>query len=160
MPFVLQHEFFLVLHCCFAIAFCAHASLIALQVHLGLCQHVLVTLERTLRLQKIGAILARIDVNQRIAFTYQLPFLKVHGDDHAIHLRSNRIGIYRSHRADRVNVNADVTLLGRHGRDRDLWRRGLLLFRSLVVAPYQHDGQHAVASNNRINVTIHHFLRR
>jgi len=105
-------------------------------------KHVLVALERTLRLQKSRAVRTRIDVNQRIALTYQLTLLKMHGHNRACHLAGNRIGIERGNRTDGVKINADVTCLSRRASNRDLRRRGLGFVRGLVMAPHQHDCQH------------------
>ena len=95
-----------------------------------------------MRLQKNGAVRTRIDVNQRIALTYPLTLRIMHGNDQAIHLAGNRIGIDRGDGADGVKVNADVTLLSRRTRNGDPRRRGRDFFRGIEVAPYQHDRKH------------------
>ena len=71
---------------------------VAFQVHLRLGEQILVSLQRPLRLQERCAVRTRIDINQRIALVYPLTLFIMHGDDQAIHLAGNRIGIYRSDR--------------------------------------------------------------
>ena len=107
---VLQHKLFLVIQDLLCDGVARPRGTVAFKVHLCLGEHVLVSLQRALRLQKRGAVWTRIDVNQRIALTYQLTLRIVHGDDQAIHLAGNRIGIDRSDRTDGVKVNADSHL--------------------------------------------------
>ena len=135
---VLQHQLFLVIQDLLCDGVARPRGTVAFKVHLCLREHILVSLQRALRLQKRGAVRTRIDVNQRIALLYQLPSCIVHGDDQAIHLAGNRIGIDRSDSADGVKVNADVAFLRRRARNRDLRRRGVTFF-AARVAPYQHD---------------------
>jgi hypothetical protein len=63
----------------------------------------------------------------------------VHGDDQAIHLAGNRIGIDGSDGTDCIKVNADVTFLGRRARNGDFRRGGRGFFRGIVMTPNQHD---------------------
>ena len=99
-----------------------------------------------MRLQKRGAVGTRIDVNQWIALLYALTLLKLHVNHQAIHLAGNRSGIYRSDRADGVQIDADVALGSRGSRNGDPDHLGSSRGRRrflccLVVAPDQHQRQ-------------------
>ena len=89
-----------------------------------------------MRLQETGAVGAGIDVNQRIALTYDLALRIVDGNDLTIYLAGNRIGVDGSHRADLVQVNADVPRLGGRGCDVDLLWCGRCFFLAFVVMPH------------------------
>src|SRR4029077_15615641 len=50
-----------------------------------------------------------------------------------------RSGIHRSHRTDRIQINADITFLSGRGRNGDLRGCGRGFFRAILVAQYQHE---------------------
>jgi hypothetical protein len=88
------------------------------------------------------ALRAHVDVNERIVLTYSLTLRIMHGNDQAIHLAGNRIGIDRGYGADGIKVDADVTLLGRRGRNGDPRRGracGRRFFGFLVVVQNQEE---------------------
>ena len=66
---VLQHELFLVIQDLLCNGVARPRGAVAFKVHLRLGEHILVSLQRPLRLQERRAVRTRIDVNQRIALT-------------------------------------------------------------------------------------------
>ena len=141
---VLQHELFLVIQDLLRDGVARPRGAVAFQVHLCLGEHIFVSLQRPLRLQKRCAVRTRIDVNQRIALTYPLTLREMHGNDQAIHLAGDRIGIDRRDRADGVQVDADIALLRRRGRNGDpdhlrVCRSSRRFLGGLVMAPDQYE---------------------
>src|ERR1035438_1884153 len=67
--FFLQDKLFLVVQELFLDRVASPCDAVAFKVHLGLCEHVLISLQCALRLQKSRAERTRIDVHQRIALT-------------------------------------------------------------------------------------------
>ena len=128
--FILQHQFFLIIQDLLGNGIARPCGLIALKVHLGLCQQVLVPFERSLRLQKRCHVLTIIDVRQPISLLDELTLLVVHRKDHPGHLAKNGRGIDRSDRSDRVQIDSDVPFFGRGSRNRD-WRLRAVLDSSL-----------------------------
>ena len=76
--FVLQNNFFLVVQLLLGDGIARPGIAIALHVHLGLRQQTRIPLERSLCLQQLGAIWARVDLNQRLAAMHDLSFPVVH----------------------------------------------------------------------------------
>jgi hypothetical protein len=97
---VLEHELFLVVQDLLCNGVARARGTVASQVHLGLRQHIFVSLQRPLRLQQHGAVGTRIDIHQRIALLYDLTLLIVDGHDQPGHLAGNRSGIDRGYRTD------------------------------------------------------------
>ena len=64
---VLQHQLFLVVQDLLGDGVAPPGGAVALEVHLRLREHILVALQRPLRLQQRGAVGTRIDIDQRIA---------------------------------------------------------------------------------------------
>ena len=91
----------------------------SVQVHLRLRQHPLVPIQNSLRLKQSRLIRPRVDLNQRIALTHHLALGEMHLNHNPVDLAGDRRGIYGSHRADRVQIDADVPLPGRHRCDCD-----------------------------------------
>ena len=116
---LLQHELFLVIHDLLCNGVACPRCTVAFKVHPCLGEQILVSLQGPLRLQERCAVRAGIDVDQRIAFTYPLTLLVLHGDDEAVHLTGNQIGIGRGDRADCVKVDADVAFSSRRARNGD-----------------------------------------
>ena len=145
---VLQNKFFLIIQDLLCNGVACPGGTVPFQVHLRLGEHVLVSLEGSLCLQKSCAVRTGIDVDQRVALPNQLTLLVVHGDDEAVDLAGNRIGIDRGHRADFVKIDADVTFRSGRGRNVDLRRRGRGFFLAFVVAPYQHHSKHEQEQQN------------
>ncbi len=69
---VLQHKLFLVVQDLLRNGVARPRGAVAFKVHLRLGEHILVSLQRPLRLQKRRAVRTRIDVDQRIALLYPL----------------------------------------------------------------------------------------
>jgi len=132
---ILQDNFFLIVQELLLDGIAGPRGAVAFHIHLRLCEYVLIALQRALRLQEIRLILARIDVDQRIALADHLPFFKVHGYNQAVNLAGNGVGIDRGYGSDFVKVNADVALGGCDRGDCDFGRCGRGLLRFLVVPP-------------------------
>src|SRR5271166_1345830 len=118
--FILLHQFFLVIQDLLGNSFALGTKV--LKIHLCLRQQVLVSLERSLRLQKCGLELAIIDVRQRVALIDELALLISHCKEYPGHLAKDGHGIDRSDRPDGVQINPNIPLLGRCSRNRDLRR--------------------------------------
>ena len=109
---VLQHDLLLVVQQLLVDSVARPRRAIAFQVHLRLRQNIGVALQRALGLHQLRLVGPRIDLDQRIALLDELAFAVVHRGDHSAGLRGNRCGINRRHRADRIQVHADVAFVG------------------------------------------------
>ncbi len=138
-------------------ALLAHGVAVALQVHLRLRQHVLVAIEGPLRLQKRRAVRAGIDIHQRIALLHPLPFREMDGHHQPIHLAGDRRGVDRRHRADGIEVLANVSLFRCRRGNRDGRGRRCGFLRSVLVMAKEQ--QHANAKNQH-EQSQHHDARR
>jgi len=67
--------------------------------------------KRALRLEQGSLVGTGVDVDQRIAFAHELPFVVMDSSDDAVHLAGDRRGVDRCDSADGIEVDADVTLL-------------------------------------------------
>jgi hypothetical protein len=82
------------------------------------------------------------DIDERIAFSHNLPFPVVHGDDNPVHLARNRRSENGRNRPDRIEVVADIALLRRDCRQCDRtsatsWRSRRC--RGVMPPQYQHE---------------------
>ncbi len=115
---ILQDEFFLVFESLSRNGVALPGVLIALQIHLGFRQQILIALQSTLRLHHLRLIGSGVEIDQRVTLMNQLTFAIMHCRDDAGDLRGNRIGVDRGNGADRLQVHADAAQLGSSRGDR------------------------------------------
>ncbi len=133
----LLDEFFLVRDGLLGDGIAGQGRPIAREVKLRLRQDALIVLQCALSLHQRRTIGSRVNVNQRITLFDALILLVIHRHDHAVDLAGDGAGVHRRHRADGLQVDADIALDRRGGRDghsrNGLGRRGL--FRRFMMSP-------------------------
>ena len=119
---VLEHDLFLVFERLSRDRILSPGVLIARLVHLRLGKQALVAIERPLRLLELRLIGPVVDIDERVAFVYELAFTIVNRSDHTSDLCRDVVCISRRHRADGVEIDADAAFGG--SRQGDRYRSG------------------------------------
>src|SRR5579862_9906716 len=86
---ILEYELFLVIQDLLGNGVACPRGAVSFKVQLCLGEQILVSLQRTLGLQKQRAVRTRIDFNQRITLTDPLTLRILNGNDKSIHLAGN-----------------------------------------------------------------------
>jgi hypothetical protein len=111
--FILQNNLFLIVEGLLWNRVAAPGISVTDEIHLRLRENILVPFQISLRLQQGGAVRAGVYFHQGVALVDELAFRIVHCGNYSVHLTSDARSMEGSNSPNGVEVNANITLLGR-----------------------------------------------